>query len=134
MREKRSMGLNIGSASILLLFAVLSLTVLAALSLLSANSQMRLARRSADVVTSYYAADTLATEIYDEVLSGDFSRVKVVDEDGNTYYNYVVPIDGRQLLDVSLVRTDDGVAVSHWKLVESGAWSPDDDILVWDGE
>jgi bacillopeptidase F (M6 metalloprotease family) len=128
------MGLNIGSASILLLFAVLSLTVLAALSLLSANSQMRLARRSADVVTSYYAADTLATEIYGDVIAGDLSRVKVVDADGITNYNYTIRIDDSQSLDVSLTGADGAVTVSRWKIIESGEWTPDDDILVWDGE
>jgi hypothetical protein len=128
------MGLNIGSASIIMLFAVLSLTVLAALSLLSANSQYALARRSADAVSGYYAADYEASVIYERIASGDYTGVDISsDESGVIYYSYSVEIDSRNSLDVVLAGEDDPSIVS-WRITESGAWEAEDDPLnVWQG-
>jgi hypothetical protein len=129
------MGLNIGSASIIMLFAVLSLTVLAALSLLSANSQYALARRSADAVSDYYAADYAASEIYEQIASGDYTGVDVSsDETGIIYYSYSVAMGSGNSLDVVLAGEDHPAVVS-WRITESGAWEAEDDPLnVWQGD
>jgi predicted membrane-bound dolichyl-phosphate-mannose-protein mannosyltransferase len=134
MKEKRSMGLNIGSASIIMLFAVLCLTVLSALSLLSASSQMRLSRRAADVVSDYYAADLAASQIYEAVKAGDTSRVETVRGDGGVSYHYVVVIDKHQSLEVSLAEENGAVTVEQWKIIESGDWEPDDTLDLWGGD
>ncbi|MDR3278546.1 MAG: hypothetical protein LBT12_07205 [Oscillospiraceae bacterium] len=147
MKEKRSMGLNMGSASIIMLFAVLCLTVLAALSLLSANSQLRLTQRSAAVMESYYDADLRASEIYERVLKGDYSEVEeIVADGGDTYYNYTVTVDIKSepggkdgktpslSLDVSLRETGGAFSVYKWKIIESDDWNPNDDINLWGGD
>jgi hypothetical protein len=127
------MGLNIGSASIIMLFSVLSLTVLAALSLLSANSQYALARRSADAVSSYYAADYEASLIYDRIVSGDYTGVDVSDESGLIYYRYSVEMDSGNSLDVVLAGEGHPSVVS-WRISDSGPWETGDDTLnVWQG-
>jgi hypothetical protein len=138
MREKKQMGLNIGSASIIMLFSVLCLTVLASLSMLSANSQWRLANRSAAAVSAYYAADTQAARIYNSISTGgagaDVNRYE--DENGDTYASYEVPIDDNQTLAVivRLSGADGGPpAILQWKAVDSGNWNPDTALDVWDG-
>jgi hypothetical protein len=147
MKEKRSMGLNMGSASIIMLFAVLCLTVLAALSLLSANSQLRLTQRSAAVMESYYDADLRASEIYESVLRGDYSEVEeIVSDGGDTYYNYTVmaeikPENGSKSgenpslsLSVSLLESGGAFSVYRWKIIESDDWNPNDELNLWGGD
>jgi hypothetical protein len=70
------MGLNMGSASVIMLFAVLCLTVLCALSLLSANAQYQVAVRSKNVVSRFYAADARAVEIYEFIAAGDVEAAR----------------------------------------------------------
>ena len=57
-KEKRSFGLSIGSSSILMVFVVLCLTTFATLSLVSANADYKLSRKTADAAATYYALDT----------------------------------------------------------------------------
>ncbi|MDR0838201.1 MAG: hypothetical protein LBN99_01005 [Oscillospiraceae bacterium] len=133
-RKPRPMGLNIGSASIIMLFAVLCLTVLSALSLLSANSQYTLAERSAKVSAAYYEADFKATEIYERVKNNDFSGVVAEDYyDDTRYYSYTVDIDEHQRLDVRLSIAHGAVEIVRWKIIESGEWTPDDIFDLWPG-
>ena len=49
--------INIGTASIILIFIILCLAVFSLLSLSDGNSALVLARRRADSVTAYYQAD-----------------------------------------------------------------------------
>nr|WP_122012959.1 hypothetical protein [Maliibacterium massiliense] len=55
-----SMGIGVGSVSILAIFVVLCLTAFAALSLVSARADVKLARKSADAGAAYYAAEAQA--------------------------------------------------------------------------
>lgn len=130
----RPMGLNIGSASIIMLFAVLCLTVLAALSLLSANSQYSLAERSAEVTLAYYAAEVRAVEIYDLVRNGDLTNVDSYDYNGETLYSYTVDIDEFQAFSVLLAVDGEKTEIRSWKIVEAGNWTPDDFLDLWQGE
>jgi hypothetical protein len=126
------MGLNIGSASVIMLFVVLSLTVLAALSLLSANSQYRVAERAADAARAYYAADTKAAEMYGRVKDGDYSGVEAFGETGLARYRYSVEINEKSSLEVILAGGAPPVIVS-WRVTESGDWTPDDSLGLWQG-
>jgi hypothetical protein len=132
-RRPRQMGLNIGSASIIMLFAVLSLTVLAALSLLSANSQYALAQRSADAVSDYYAADYEAARIYERVAAGDYSDVEAYEETGAAYYRYSVEISSRSALEVVLAEGGDRPAIISWRVTETDEWIPDESLDLWGG-
>ena len=135
MREqKRPMRLNIGSASIIMLFSVLCLTVLAALSLLSANSQWNITKRSASSVAEYYEADLKAVEIFNRVKSGDMSEVTFETFEDNTFVDYTVPVNERQSLDIRLLESEGVWTVLSWSAVDSGDWIPDDALNIWDGE
>jgi hypothetical protein len=128
------MGLNVGTSSIMMLFVVLCLTVLAVLSLLSANSQMTMTLRAANSVSAYYAADTKAAEIYDAVVSGDITGVTVKETDVGFIYSYTVPIDEHQTLAVELFGDILGqFVVNKWKIVEADDWVPEDVHDLWDG-
>ena len=54
--------INIGTASIILIFIILCLAVFSLLSLSDGNSALVLARRRADSVTAYYQADAMGQE------------------------------------------------------------------------
>ncbi len=60
MRERGKLRFSppmVGGSSLLIIFAVLCLTVLAMLSLSTARNNDQLSRASADSVAAYYAAD-----------------------------------------------------------------------------
>lgn len=134
MAGRKSAPINIGSSSIMMLFAVLCLTVFAVLSLVSARSQASLARKSADAVTAYYAADTRATEIYETLRAGTVPVGVTVHElpDG-TYYSYDVPIDENQALSVLICQAGESFEILSWKVYTAGEWNVDEEINVWDG-
>ncbi|MDR1962006.1 MAG: hypothetical protein LBQ16_06960 [Gracilibacteraceae bacterium] len=68
MIEKKSVGgLSVGGSSILVIFVVLSLTIFAALSFMSAQADLRLAEKQAQAAREYYAADSAATERLAEI-------------------------------------------------------------------
>lgn len=62
MNTKYRFGMNIGSASIVLIFSVLCLTLFATLTLLSAKNEMKLTNKYEESVTQYYTADSKAQE------------------------------------------------------------------------
>ena len=71
-REEKPLGLNVGSASILMIFAVLCLTVFSALSLVTAISEKNTADHFAESTVRYYAADAEAIEIKEALLTSLF--------------------------------------------------------------
>lgn len=62
-REEKPIGLNIGSASIIMIFTIMCLTVFSVLSLVSAVAEHRNAERFAESTKSYYEADSEAMRI-----------------------------------------------------------------------
>lgn len=146
--DRKSSGINIGSASIIMVFSVLCLTVFAVLTFLTANSEYKLAVRSADSVKNYYAADTAACEKVAELQNaaklGDGSFMALANaaealgmktnntEDG-LIFEFVQPIDEKQELSIMLNYTGSDVETIKWKVVSSGEWNGDQGQL-WDGE
>ena len=66
-REERPLGFNIGSASIIMVFAILCLTVFSALSLVTSVSEKKTAQRFADETAAYYEADSEAVKIKNSI-------------------------------------------------------------------
>ena len=124
-KKKFSSGLNVGSSSILVTFVLLCLVTFAALSFVSANADYKLAQKTADRTTYYYAANNKA-EVYllnaDSLLSkhyagcrdiieyyegidplfSDNDSINVEEVDEDIYLNYSVPISNSQEIQVSL--------------------------------
>ncbi len=134
MAGRKSAPINIGTSSIMMLFAVLCLTVFAVLSLVSARSQSALAKKSADAVSAYYAADTRAADIFDGLRAGDVPEDVTVSEypDG-TYYRYEVPVDENQVLAVVVCQAGETFEILSWKVSAAAEWNADEQINVWDG-
>ena len=90
-KKKFSSGLNVGSSSILVTFVLLCLVTFAALSFVSSNADYKLAEKTADRTTYYYAANNKA-EVYllnaDSLLSKHYASCKDIIE----YYEGIDPL------------------------------------------
>ena len=62
--KKKQFGMNIGSASILLVFVILCLVSFAVLSIVSANADSRLSTRVLERTTAYYDACNQASSLW----------------------------------------------------------------------
>lgn len=132
-REKRGFSVPVvGGSSLLVIFAVLCLTVLAMLSLSTARSSAELSRASADAAAAYYEADAQAEEILARLRGGE--TPEGVTSGGDGTYQYEVPISQTQALSVCVRAAEDGWTVLRWKAVSTAQWTPDESIEVWDGE
>ncbi len=124
----RSGGINIGSATLLTLFAVLCLTIFSLLSLMSANNEWALATRTAEANTAYYVADLEAAKILEQLQAGEMPDGVTSEFFGG--YSYSVPIDDAQILKVEL---GFDMSVTTWQVISVAEWAPDDSLDVWDG-
>ena len=126
-RTSRASGINIGSASIIMVFAVLALTVFAVLSFVTAQNERKLAEKAKQSAISYYAADSEAARTLNSFLADGYLP------DFAETYSYTVDIDDKQQLCVLLADTDDGIAVREWLIAPTGTWSPDESLNVFSG-
>lgn len=144
-RDRRSMGVNVGSASIVMIFAVLCLTVFSTLSFVTANHERKLTEKSTIAVQQYYDADWKCEEkyqqIYEKLQSGmkieelQELGVQVETEETIHYLTYAVDIDGQQQIQVCLAVLPEGnIQTEQWKVVTTKHWQYDDHIDVWNGE
>ncbi len=147
--ERKTAGVNIGGASIIMVFSVLCLTIFSVLTLVSANAESSLANKSVKVVTDFYKADELATEklasvyqIVDEQSSLQNAKVNIekiskdilVDEKNNILYiSYFETIDDSQQLAVALRVDGKKVYIVNWKVENTGEWEPDNSLELWQG-
>ena len=133
----------LGGSSLLTVFAVLCLTVFALLSLSTVRADLRLAQRSRQAVQDYYAADCRAQEILARLRTGqplpEGVSVETVSVDyadhGEEIHSYAVPISDTRELQVE-VRMDapDDYEVLRWQVVNTGEWSFDGGLEIWDGD
>ena len=127
--KKRTMAPPaVGGSSLLVIFAVLCLTVFAALSLTTVTADTRLSRQNADSVAAFYAADTLAEEVYARIRSGGMPQGVTVE--GDTY-TYTVSVSETRVLQVELRRSGEDFAVIRWQTMAKKAWQADDTLIVW---
>lgn len=120
----------LGGSSLLVIFAVLCLTVLALLSLSTAQAEKRLSDAAADAVTAYYEADLAAERIFARLRSGE--SIPGVQESGGIY-SYACSISENQTLMVELQKSEDTWTVLRWQAVAQ----PEEisrTLPVWDGK
>ncbi|MBQ9947959.1 MAG: hypothetical protein IJO91_06175 [Oscillospiraceae bacterium] len=147
-------GIGIGYVSIMMVFAVICLTILAVLSFQAADSSNTLTQRNSQFTHEYYAADIKSKEIlmqldnaaleacdsgfFEDVFPelaekiGDVSITPLMD--GYSAY-YSIPLNNRLSLSVSVKFTDDPdgrFEIQDWKTVSAD--SNNDGLNVWDGE
>ena len=135
-------GIGVGSASIVLVFAVLCLTVFSLITYVVAANDKSLVETEAQLVTGYYEADALAERIVAEILNTDVFPESVhgvnIETDWDGYLDaYIVefscPISDRNALYVRLAVHEDSYDVLSWRMYNTDEWSFDDRINVWPG-
>ena len=128
-KKKQFFGMNIGSASMMLIFVILCLVSFAALSIVSANADRRLSRKIAERTSAYYEACNSAYESLagiDKVLQEQFAA----SADADAYFNtvghcksYAIPVNEVQTLYVEIEilypeSVDDNFyRVTTWKII-----------------
>lgn len=108
MQKRKSIGVNIGSSSILLIFVILCLVSFATLSIVSANADYKLGRKILTRTTAYYdacnqaeksiaAIDKTLWEVYESVADEEEYFATV----GHSK-SYVIPVSDLQNLSIEL--------------------------------
>lgn len=142
MRQpKNGVGVHVGSATLVMIFSVLCLTIFAVLSVVTAGNAWTLAEKSADSVTAYYEADTKAIAIYDDLTAnydGTFTlptdcTAQVEWVDGTERLNYWVPMDDNQVIWVQLYPVGDTLVIARWEVEYQGDWNADQTLNLWGG-
>ena len=118
-------GLGVGSASIILIFAVLSLTVFSLITFYVAENDKVLVDAKADSVVSFYEADAQAEAVLAQIMSSDVTPGETV--------SFMTPISDISALYVSVLRTDYAFEILSWKMIMIDDWSSDDTLNVWPG-
>ncbi|MBR6791274.1 MAG: hypothetical protein IKM31_10450 [Oscillospiraceae bacterium] len=133
MKEKSVFGAGrtVGAASLMTIFAVLSLTVFALLSDNTALADARLSRVSADAAAAYYAAEAESERILAELRAGKMPA-KVVCEDGVYRYDTAISDTGRLETEVRL-DGNGGYEILRRQSVSLTEWQADEKMDVWDG-
>jgi hypothetical protein len=136
-------GMGVGSASIVLIFAVLCLTVFALISLSSVKNDKALTDSNVKLVKAYYEADTLAECILADIMSGGLQEtVRGIEIttgfDMDIFADTVsfdVPILNDKVLHVAAAFGFDGTEILIWSMRDLREWHENEDHLpVWDGE
>ena len=133
-----------GTALLLMLFFVLCLTVLCALSLLSAAEDGKLTKAYAASVKSYYEADEAATRVLCALRGENLAalpaavegvEVALTEADGLYLARYFCPAgENRALYAEVLLDGAGGYRVRAWKLESTLVYSIDERIAVFTGE
>ena len=129
MKKREFAPAAIGGSSLLAIFGVLCLTVLALLSLSTVLAEKRLSDSAAEAAAAYYQADTEAEKIFAAIRAGE-NHSAVTENDGE--YRYAVAVTETMTLEVAVRKAAEGWEVLRWQTVlkEQAA---DSGLDLWDG-
>lgn len=154
MAQRTSGGkVNIGAASLVLVFIVLCLATFGLLSLSSAKGDLSLAERQAEAVSGYYEADRKGQEwvrqvdavLQEEMGKGDDSssasdavkaRLGDIYRQDEGIISTDIPMEHGQSLRIELTLVcGEGVRyqIRSWYVYDSGQYEIDNSMPVWDG-
>ncbi len=124
----------VGGSSLLVVFAVLSLTVFALLSLATVRADKRLGDASAQAIRDYYAADCAAQEILARLRNGEEPEEVTFWGIGMRHAGYACPISDTQELQVEVLLKDTAdYVILRWQAAPIGTAEYDDSLHLWDG-
>ena len=145
-RNEKSPGFNVGSASIIMVFAVLCLTIFSVLSVMTANSDLKLSNRAKKSIEDYYnaeyVAETKVLEIRDKLkedgspygLLSSIDGIKIEKQGNADAIHFIQKVDEKRDIHVTLIcSADKKLAISEWKLLPNDEWNPDAGVEVWLG-
>lgn len=138
MKKKNKTVIHTGTASLILIFAILSLVVFSMLSLASASAQRQLAEKLADHTAAYYKAETKAQETLSQVILAIQQKQEEMQpgeaaakELGLTFeedcISWQIPVTENQRLQVRLriLPEEQGKKrweLEQWRLEYTGTW------------
>lgn len=148
--SKRPVGIGTGYLSIMMIFVVLCLTMLAALSYSTAQNEQKYSEKSGDYTKAYYAADLEAKRVLaavDAVASEydnytDFMFFAELDEiDGVDYMplpdgieiSWTTPINNRQSIRAAVKYSAGRYEITDWRTVYA-EYETSAPLNVWNGE
>jgi hypothetical protein len=127
-----------GSASIVLVFAVLCLTIFALITLASAENDKAMSNAEAKLVKGYYQADTLAELILSDIIEAmpipDIVRgieIESKRQDDIYIVTFSCPISDRKELYVQVAVYDDYYYILAWHMRNTVKWEADPGLPVW---
>lgn len=137
----------VGILTLLVIFAVLCLSIFAALSLKTARYNLSLAQRSAQAVTDYYAADSTCTQRSNQIYAlwkqggSDETLTALVApwggtgtrQDGVLVLTWSCKIDDSRVLKAT-VSAGTIYQVEQWSVNPAGDWTADETLPVWGRE
>lgn len=128
-RSKEMAPPLLGGSSLLTVFALLCMSILALLCLSTAQAEKRLSDASAQAVRDYYRADLEARRIFARLRAGE--QVSGVEEE-NGCVMYTCEISENQTLAVTLEKRGDSWKILRWQTVVRELPSGSE-LGVWDG-
>jgi len=135
-------GLGGGSASIILVFAVLSLTIFSLITYVVAGNDNALAQAQSDLIVAYYEADSAAEKILAELLDmdtipGTVAGVSIgrqwIDERQSEAVYFFYPINNIKALYVNVVIEEETFDILSWRMYSIDEWILDETLPVWQG-
>ncbi len=146
-----SPGINVGSASLAMVFSILCLTVFSVLSLITANNDYKLAEKSSSSLTEYYSADYNATEFAnaltttlgsftssdaEEIINNHKDEYSLTEknENGIITADFSVPINEKTALSISLEIKNGKATILKWRAEDTYTQEYDTSLPVWNGE
>lgn len=144
------MGIGTGYLSVMMIFVVLCLTMLAALSYSTASTENKYSQKSGEYTKAYYAADLAAKRTLAAVDSAaakyddytNFMFLAELDEiEGAEYSAFMggievrwsAPINQSQRISAAVRYSGGGYEITEWRTVSENTAS-DKPLNVWTGE
>ena len=136
-------GIGVGSASIVLVFAVLCLTIFSLITFVVAGNEKALVDARVELVTGYYEADALAEKVLINILTADTVPDNVLginiytgfDETTGAETTYFFcNVSDIKALYVNLIIRDDSFDILSWRMHDTDDWVFDDSLNVWAGD
>lgn len=134
-------GINIGSSTLIMIFALLCLVVFSLLAYKTALNEKNLALKISNETKAYYEADYKATKIKNKIennITNGKSIASLVDyeknRNGSNYIGYSVKIDKNKKLSVELRRSGSNLKVVKWTEVNEASEDYNNKLDVWGGE
>jgi len=139
-------GIGAGSASIVLVFAVLCLTIFSLITFIVAENGKALVDAEARFVVGYYNADAQAERIVAELLKTDtippaINGVEITTEDGLSQgfgpetevvsFSCEIPKSSMVLFVRLIINNDRTYEILSWKMQDTAYWDTDVFLDLW---
>ena len=139
--KSRLMPTSMGASLILVVLLVLCLTIFALLSYLTANSEWKLASKTAQSVAAYYDTDTKAQEMLLRIQNAydgaqpleDIVGVSVKQHAQSYAVSFVLPITQQQSLSVRALLSPGEYKITEYRS-STVLYEFEEGLNIWDGQ